>query len=43
MTEAERIERIRAYIAHALPRLRRDGSVTHLHLRDGQLRHRARD
>lgn len=43
MTTGERIERIRAHFARALPRLRRDGSVTHLHLRDGQLRHRARD
>lgn len=43
MSPAERIERIRAHFARALPRLRRDGSVTHLHLRDGQLRHRARD
>ena len=43
MTTGERIERIRAHFARALPRLRRDGSITHLHLRDGQLRHRARD
>lgn len=43
MTTGERIERIRAHFARALPRLRRDGSINHLHLRDGQLRHRARD
>jgi hypothetical protein len=43
MGDVERIERIRAYIAQALPRLRRDGSISHLHLREGQLRHRAHD
>lgn len=43
MGDVERIERIRAYIAQALPRLRRDGSISHLHLREGQLRHRAYD
>lgn len=43
MTTGERIERIRAHFARALPRLRRDGLINHLHLRDGQLRHRARD
>lgn len=43
MGDTERIERIRAYIAQALPRLRRDGSISHLHLREGQLRHRAHD
>jgi cell division septation protein DedD len=43
MASVERIERIRAYIAQALPRLRRDGSISHLYLREGQLRHRAHD
>ena len=43
MASVERIERIRAYIAQALPRLRRDGSISHLHLREGQLRHRTHD
>jgi len=40
MSEAERIERIRAAFVRALPRLRRDGLVDDLYFCDGQLLHR---
>lgn len=43
MSPTERIERIRAAFVRALPRLRRDGSVSELYFSSGQLFHRSRD